>query len=51
MDEQKAEVTILQNAITTRRIIRLPCWRRRNPGGLKNPPVDLMDCTDPDLTP
>jgi hypothetical protein len=23
-------------------------YRRRNPDGLKVPPVDLKDCTDPD---
>jgi hypothetical protein len=26
-------------------------YRRRYPDGLKVPPVDLMDCTDPDLMP
>jgi hypothetical protein len=24
-------------------------YRRRNPDGLKVPPVDLLDCTDPEL--
>jgi hypothetical protein len=24
-------------------------YRRRNPDGLKVPPADLMDCTDPEL--
>jgi hypothetical protein len=34
--------------------IGLALWqehRRRNPDGLKVPPVDLMDCTDPELMP
>jgi hypothetical protein len=26
-------------------------YRRRNPDGLKIPPVDLKDCTDPELMP
>jgi hypothetical protein len=26
-------------------------YRRRNTDGLKVPPVDLMDCTDPELMP
>jgi hypothetical protein len=26
-------------------------YRRRNPDGLKVPPVDLVGCTDPDLMP
>jgi hypothetical protein len=26
-------------------------YRRRMPDGLKVPPIDLMDCTDPELQP